>query len=167
MVHIYCGDGKGKTTACTGLAVRAIGSGKKVLFVQFFKNGESSEVKVLKSLENLTYMKANKKLGRFANMSEDDKKVAFSFFNELLINAIDSADNFDMIVFDEIISTYNLGFIDKKVILDFCKNTEKEVVLSGRNPADELAEIADYVSEIKKIKHPFDSGVTARLGIEF
>lgn len=167
MVHIYCGDGKGKTTASAGLTVRALGSGKKVLFVQFFKNGTSSEVKMLKTLNNLEYMCSERTFGRFANMNEDDKAVAFNYFNKLFNNAVEKSANFDMVVFDEIISTYNLKFLDKKNLLKFCKNSSAEIVLTGRNPEKELVEIADYVSEIKKIKHPYDNGITAREGIEF
>ncbi|MFI3226080.1 MAG: cob(I)yrinic acid a,c-diamide adenosyltransferase [Clostridia bacterium] len=168
MIHIYCGDGKGKTTAATGLAVRAIGSGRNVLFVQFFKNGSSSEIKMLKTFKNLTYMKTEHSFGRFANMSDEEKSIAFEHFNNLVIDAINCSVDYNMVVFDEIISTYNLNFLDKEHFLNFCiQNQDKEIVLTGRNPSEELLKIADYVSEIKKIKHPFDNGTKARYGIEF
>ncbi|MFI3325628.1 MAG: cob(I)yrinic acid a,c-diamide adenosyltransferase [Clostridia bacterium] len=169
LIHIYCGDGKGKTTASVGLAVRAVGSGKKVLFSQFFKNGESSEVKAIKTFENLTYCKSDKAFPRFANMTDEDKLYAYEYYDKLVNDIIEKAKNYDMIVFDEIISCYNLGFLNRETVVNFCKNNDYdiEIVLTGRNPAPELVEIADYVSQIEKIKHPYDQGITARKGIEY
>jgi cob(I)alamin adenosyltransferase len=169
LVHIYCGDGKGKTTACVGLSVRAAGSGMKVLFVQFFKNGNSSEIKVLKSIDNIECLHAEKPCGRFSNMSDEQKMQAKDDFENLLNTAIEKSKDVDMVVFDEAISTYNYNMIDKQQFIDFIKNHRQhlEIVLSGRDPSDELLSIADYVSEIRKIKHPFDEGMKARKGIEF
>ena len=76
LVHIYCGDGKGKTTAATGLAVRMLGKGGKVLFVQFVKNGNSSEIKLLKSLDNLDYLNSEKYFGRFSRLTDEIKAEA-------------------------------------------------------------------------------------------
>ncbi len=169
LMHIYCGDGKGKTTAATGLTLRALGCGKKVLFVQFFKSGNSSEIKLLKTLENLDYMKADKNFGFFFKMNDEEKVMAKEYFTQLFAKAISMANNYDMIVFDEIISTYNHNCLDKEELKKFCANKENipEIIFTGRNPADELIEMADYVSEVKKIKHPYEKGISARLGIEF
>ncbi len=171
MVHVYCGDGKGKTTAATGLAVRALGSGKKVLFVQFFKNGDSAEISVLKTHPNLCYLKTEQPYRRFALMSDAEKIAANDGYHALLLGAIAQADAFDMVVLDEAISCYNHNFLEKEALCLFLQqgsgNVDFEIVLTGRNPTQELVEIADYVSDIQKIKHPFDKAIKARKGIEF
>lgn len=171
MIHIYCGDGKGKSTAATGLAVRALGSGKKVLFVQFFKNGDSAEIAVLETHPNLCYLKTQQPYRRFALMNDAEKIAANDGYHALLLKAIALADGFDMVVLDEAISCYNYHFLGEETLCHFCERAKEkmefEIVLTGRNPAPELMGLADYVSEIQKIKHPFDQGVKARKGIEF
>jgi cob(I)alamin adenosyltransferase len=167
LVHIYCGDGKGKTTASIGLTIRAAGSGMRVLFAQFFKNGSSSEMNAMKLIPNINCIFTDKTFGFYKTMSIPEKERSVIENNHLLSNAISCADNYDLIIFDEIISAYNYGTIEKAVLTDFIKNTKCEIVMTGRNPAGELIDLSDYVSEVKKIKHPFDKGVAARQGIEF
>lgn len=167
LTHIYCGNGKGKTTAAIGLTIRAVGSGMKVLFVQFFKNSHSSEIKILKNISNIDYMSPSKVFGRYKNMNDEQREETKTIYNNLLMEVIEKSKNYDMIILDEVISTYNYEMIDKIVLLDWVKNKSCEIVLTGRNPADELIEIADYVSEVKKIKHPYEKGIHARKGIEF
>lgn len=169
LIHIYCGDGKGKTTASVGLTVRALGGGKKVLFTQFFKNGNSGEVKSLKTFENLTYMKAEKTFGFFFKMNDEEKLQAKEYFTKLLEEVIEKSKDYDMLVLDEIISSYNHDCIDREMLLNFCKENKNdiEIVMTGRNPAPELEEIADYISFVQKVKHPYDKGIKARKGIEF
>ena len=171
MVHIYCGDGKGKTTAATGLAIRMAGSGKKVLFVQFFKSDKSSEINILKSIDNIRTLHLEKNYGRYKNMTQEVKQQAYAEYRNLFKRAIETAvnENFDMLVLDEIISAYNYEFVEREELKDFLDKygQEKEIVMTGRNPAKELIEMSDYVSSIEKLKHPFDKGVKARKGIEF
>lgn len=169
LVHIYCGDGKGKTTAATGLSVRAAGAGKKVLFVQFFKNGNSCEVKVIRNFENVKTLHCETVPGRFKNMSAEQQEKARSDYSSLLQAAFNEAQKVDLLVLDEVISACNHKIISEDILLEFLKNKPQdlEVVLTGRNPSDTLLELADYISEIRKIKHPFDKGVRARRGIEF
>ncbi len=168
-LHIYTGDGKGKTTASVGLALRALGQGKKVVFCQFFKYGTSGEVKPLQTFDNLTYIKSNKVIPVVYRMTEEDKPEAKKCFSELFDKAVSLATECDMVVFDEILSTYNFGFLDKEYVIKTLTKLKDhcEVVLTGREPADELCEIADYISNIQSIKHPYDRGVKARKGIEF
>ena len=168
-LHIYTGDGKGKTTAATGLALRMLGCGKKVVFCQFFKNGSSGEIKALKTFENLTYLKSEDSFPFFFKMTEEQKEEAKLAFAKLFDDVISLAQDCDLIVFDEIISTYNYGFFDKEhVIASLNKLKEHcEVVTTGRNPEKELCEIADYISNIQCVKHPFELGIKARKGIEF
>lgn len=169
MIHIYFGQGKGKTTAAVGLATRAAGSGLKVLFVQFFKDGSSGEVKSLQKLENVTLLYPDTYNGRYATMNDDQKAVTKKSYTEALKKAIDKAKDFDLIVLDEAVSVYTHGFMDREDLISFLKENgeKKEIVLTGRDPARELLELADYATEMKKHRHPFDRGVEAREGIEY
>ena len=169
MIHLYHGDGKGKTTASCGLAVRAAGSGKKVLFVQFFKDGSSSEIKALSQLENVKTLYSPEHYGRYVKMDDNQKVEASESYHALLHEAIQEAPNYDLIVLDEIVSTYHYNMIDRNELLLFLKDEgeKREIVMTGRHPAPELVELADYITEMKKERHPFDKGIIARKGIEF
>ena len=169
MIHIYCGDGKGKTTASIGLSVRMAGNGGRVLFVQFFKNGDSSEIAVLRSISGIQTMHAKEDYGRFAGMDKEMRSHAAAAYGALLQEAIAQAGEVDLLVLDESISAYNHAMIPQAELLDFLRHKPGglEVVLTGRNPAPALVALADYVSEVKKIKHPYDEGALARPGIEF
>ena len=169
-IHIYCGDGKGKSTAAMGLALRAAGSGEKVLVTQFLKDGTSSELKILREIPGVQVLTCDKKFGFFWNMTEEQKIQAKNAYEELFEKAVQTArqENIFLLVMDEFIAAYNHGMIDQKKALAFLKEKPEnlEVVLTGRDPAPELLEIADYVSEIQMKKHPFDQGLPARRGIE-
>ncbi len=169
LVHIYCGDGKGKTTAAAGLAVRAAGAGKKVLFVQFFKDGTSSECDVLGKLDNITITVCHKHYGLFKRMSEEEKRNAAEDYGALLEKAISAAPSFDLLVLDEAVSACNHGTVSEERLAAFIETRPEtlEVVLTGRSPSERLLSLADYVTEMIKIKHPFDEGVPARKGIEY
>ena len=169
-IHIYCGDGKGKSTAAMGLALRAAGSGEKVLVTQFLKDGTSSELKILRELPGVQVRTCEKKFGFFWNMTEEQKVQAKEAYEELFEKAaqIATEENIFLLVMDEFMAAYNHGMIDQEKALKFLKERPEklEVVLTGRDPAPELVELADYVSEIQKKKHPFDKGLPARKGIE-
>ncbi len=169
-IHIYCGDGKGKSTAAMGLALRAAGSGEKVLITQFLKDGTSSELKILKTLPQIKVLTCEKNFGFFWNMTEKEKEEARKAYRGLFDQATETArqEQVFLLVMDEFTAAYNHGLLDQEKALAFLKERPKnlEVVLTGRNPAPELVELADYVSEIQKRKHPFDKGLSARKGIE-
>lgn len=169
-IHIYCGDGKGKSTAAMGLAVRAAGFGKKVVVTQFLKDGSSSELNILRSLPGVQVLVCEKKFGFIWNMSEEQKKEAKEAYTELFRRVTKKAveEEAFLLVMDEFIAAYNHGMLDREEALCFLKEKPDmlEVVLTGRGPAPELIELADYVSEICKRKHPFDEGIPARKGIE-
>ena len=169
-IHIYCGDGKGKSTAAMGLALRAAGSGEKVLVTQFLKDGTSSELKILREIPGVQVLTCDKKFGFFWNMTEKEKVQAKNAYEELFEKAVQTVrqENIFLLVMDEFIAAYNHGMIDQKKALAFLKEKPEnlEVVLTSRDPAPELVELADYVSEIHKKKHPFDQGLPARRGIE-
>ncbi len=169
-IHIYCGDGKGKSTAVMGLALRAAGSGKKVVLTQFLKDGKSSELAILRELPQITVLTCGKQFGFIWNMTEEQKKEARAAYQELFDRAVRTAkeEGAFLLVMDEFMAAYNHEMIDRTKALDFLKERPEglEVALTGRDPAPELLELADYVSEIRKIKHPFDQGLNARKGIE-
>ena len=171
LIHIYCGEGKGKTTCSVGLTVRASGYGLKTLFMQFLKSGDSSELKVLKSLDNVTVL-GTKPIKKFSfQMTEEEKEetrqVNAQQFNDML-NMLEEAGDYNMLVLDECLGAIETGLLEESLIVDFLKNKPEhlEVVLTGRYPTDTLVELADYVSRIDKVKHPFDKGIPARAGIE-
>ena len=170
LVHIYCGDGKGKTTAAVGLAVRAAGARRRVLLAQFFKNGDSSELAVLRALENVRVLICETRHGFWAGMDEAGRARARRDYSSLLRSTLEAARRgVDLLILDEVISACNHGAVDEQLLLDFLrgKPAELEVVLTGRSPPAALLERADYVTEMKKLRHPYDRGVGARRGIEF
>lgn len=168
MIHIYCGDGKGKTTAACGLAVRAAGSGMKVLFAQYFKSGISSEVAELSKL-GISTLNAGSEFGDNKNAGSTEKAGDGGKYQRLTEEIIQNSGAFDMIIFDEVISAYNYLMLDGEAFIEYLRRERnvRELILTGRNPCPELVELADYVTEMQKLKHPYDSGQTARRGIEF
>ena len=171
LIHIYCGDGKGKTTAAMGLGIRAVGREKKVLLTQFLKDNETGELKSIEKLgENFEIFKGIpvKKFFKFmsAKEQEETKKEHEERFRKITKKAID--ENVDLLILDEIIASTNLELVSLEAVVEFLKNKPVglEVVLTGRNPDDKLIELADYVSEIKAIKHPYEKGINSRIGIE-
>ena len=174
LVHIYCGDGKGKTSAAIGLAVRAAGCGKRVVIARFLKTDDSGEVESLKKIPEITLIPCRKTFGFVRPMDEKTKKECAEYNRKLFHEAVELAKNADLAVFDEIMAAVNYGMVPEKDVLDFLKERPKkgepdglEVVFTGRNPSEALIEAADYVSEICKRKHPFDKGIMARRGVEY
>lgn len=171
MVHVYYGDGKGKTTASIGLAVRAAGSRMKVLFVQFLKTEFSGERHTLSHTENISLTFCPIDLNFTYNMTEDEKAKASITFRKIFDDSIRTVltQKFDMIVLDEVFSAINAKMISEGDLYEFVSNAPKnlEVVLTGHDPSARILELADYVTEMKKIKHPYDQGIQARFGIEF
>ena len=170
LVHIYCGDGKGKTTAAVGLALRAAGARQRVLFIQFFKNGDSSEIAPLRAQENICVGVSENRHGFFKNMDAAERERTRTDYTALLSAALREAKNgVGLLVLDEAVSACNYKMIPEEALLAFLrtKPPELEVVLTGRNPSEAMLAAADYVTEMKKIKHPFDRGVKARKGIEY
>lgn len=171
LVHVYCGDGKGKTTAAMGLAVRMAGSGGRVIIFQFLKNNSSSERKALSQLDGIHLMDGFDKVKFTFKMNEAERRAANAFYEEKLfeLSRLISGGGYDMAVLDEVIGAVEKGFLKKESVLEFLDSRPEntEIVMTGRNPCEELLERADYVTEMKKVKHPFDSGTKGRLGIEF
>lgn len=170
LVHIYTGNGKGKTTAAIGLGVRASGSGMKVLMLQFMKGRHSSEENSLEKLKPHFELYKLKKLEKFSwELTPDEKKEMEENTEKLFKYALEHAKSKNMLILDEIMASIHTGLIDVKEVIEFIKNKppKLELVLTGRNAPKELIELADYVSEINAVKHPMSSGIAAREGIEF
>ena len=168
LIHLYCGDGKGKTTAAVGLAVRASGAGKRVIFTQFFKDGSSSEVEALKTLPCIRTIHAQTVKGFYRSMTPQQREQAREDYTALF-RQVAAGKDADLLILDEIVSACNRGVVPETLVTDFLRSkpAELEVVLTGRNPSPALMELADYITEMRKLRHPYDRGVAARRGIEF
>ena len=170
LIHIYCGDGKGKTTAALGLAIRCAGHGNHVLLVQFLKSRPTGELKSLTLIPGIELMRG-KETKKFTFQMTAEEKAQVLVEHLALFDKVKekcATEHIDLLILDEVIGACNTGVFDKDILVDFLKGkpAELEVVLTGRNPAAELVELADYVSEICKRKHPFEKGIAARTGIE-
>ncbi|MBB6478648.1 cob(I)yrinic acid a,c-diamide adenosyltransferase [Spirochaeta isovalerica] len=171
-IHNYTGAGKGKTTSALGLALRALGTGKKVCIIQFFKNGDFSEIKALRQLktiykENLFFTQAGAERELFADITAQDR-IAARHGEEQFFHLLETG-GFDLFVLDEINTASHYGLIDP---VKFLKNIEKsekpsEIVMTGRYAPLCFLDAADLVTEMKKKKHYAEKGVMAREGIEF
>lgn len=173
MLEIYCGNGKGKTTAAVGLSVRAAGHQIKVLFIQFMKNDTSGEITILKSLPTVRVLHSDIFYGFVKNMNLQQREEMKKQYTQLLKEAekeVRTAGKKEMvIVLDEVIHACNYKLLDEQKLcrfLDQCPNNI-EVVLTGREPSEQLQKRADYISNIRKEKHPYDKGILARKGIEY
>jgi cob(I)alamin adenosyltransferase len=171
LVHIYTGNGKGKTTAAVGLGVRAFGSGCKVLMAQFLKARESGEIEFLKGLGRGFKVMRSAYSGKFTwQMNETELTEAREkqnrFFDE--VEAEGCNGQWDMLILDEILEAVRVGMIDAARIEKLIREKPEglELVLTGRDAPELLVEASDYVSEIREIKHPFRRGISARKGIE-
>ena len=163
LIHIYCGDGKGKTSAAIGLAVRAAGSGLKVLFTRFLKNESSGELAILDDISQIKVLHLEKSYGFFKNLSEEKKQEVRETYLQLwrAIELEILTGRYDVLVIDEFMAAYKYDLIPKEEAIEFLekKPKELEIVLTGRNPDEKLVELADYVSEIKKVIGKTRSGL--------
>lgn len=170
LIHIYCGDGKGKTTAAVGLAVRCAGRGNKVLLVQFLKSRDSGELYSLAKLPDIEVMRGKESKKFTFQMNEEEKHALLIEHNKMFEQVLAKIKNggYSLLILDEVIGALNAKVFEMLKLIEFLRHKPEnlEVVLTGRNPAPELVEIADYVSEMRKVKHPMDKGIMAREGIE-
>lgn len=166
-VHVYTGEGKGKTTAALGLTVRAAAAGLKVFLAQFIKGGDYSELKALKRFDDLISVEQFG-LGRFlgGKCSQADIEAARRGYEKM--KTILASGDYDMVVLDEanVAAYYNLFTVQELLDLIDIKPAWVELVITGRHAAPEVIEKADLVTEMKAVKHYFDAGVKARVGIE-
>ena len=171
LIHLYTGEGKGKTTVALGLLLRAYGRGMRVVLVQFLKGRDTGELHVLDSLPGVTVFRYSHEFGFYESANEQGKAEMIKHNNANLTEACRLANEelCDLLVLDEICAAYNNGAIDTaladKLILN--KPCGLELVLTGRNAPQHFIDAADYVTELRKRKHPYDNGIAAREGIEF
>ena len=166
LVHLYWGEGKGKTTAAMGLALRALGSGSRVVIVQFLKGADSGEVGLLRRLGAEIYRgKAGQKF--VFQMDEAERAAARAKQNENLAAAL--ARPADLLVLDEACAAWQLDMVDHALLERAVRGRPAgvEVVLTGRHPAPWMLEAADYSTELRCCRHPYEKGVKARRGVEF
>jgi len=170
LVQVFFGDGKGKTTAALGEAIRALGNGLKVHLVQFMKPNETGEIVALKEFPNFSF----KQFGAEKWYKEDDKesvaehKKAAKDALTYLKSCFDK--DYDIIIADEILYAVQFSLISENDVIKLIKEKpkEKELILTGSHkPFPEIFKFADLITEVKKIKHPFDRGIAARKGIEY
>jgi len=166
-IHLYTGNGKGKTTAAIGLAVRAVGAGKKVFFAQFVKGMHYSELDSLKRYPEIVIRQYG--LDCFIKQKPTPKDIEAAQFGLKEVTSITEKNLFDVVILDEICIAlyYNLFGIDDVLSLLTRKPANMEMVLTGRYASDALIEAADLVTEMREVKHYFNQGVQARKGIEF
>lgn len=171
MIQIYCGEGKGKTTAALGLAIRAAGSGMHVNFVQFLKGSDTSELQILSRIPEITVMRCDKNYGFTFQMTDTEKAQLTAYHNHMLSETMNQlyAGTVDLLILDEFFGAYNYHLFDRELAnrLVFTCPEKTELVLTGRNPEQKFIDSADYVSEIQAIKHPYQNGISARHGIEY
>ena len=167
-VHLYEGDGKGKTTAAIGLAVRAAGQGMRVLFVQFLKGRDTGELSSLRRL-GIAVLRGAESDHFLFQMEEGEKSAYLSGQRRCFLDSIRVAETYDLVVLDEVLDAVHAGAVSDGELLQWlrCRPAGLEVVLTGRNPSGELQRAADYYTYMEKRKHPFDRGATARKGVEY
>ena len=164
MIQVYIGDGKGKTTASVGASMRAAGHGFRVLFMQFLKDDSSGEIEALRWIPGIEVIHCPINYGFTFQMTEEQKNETAKEYDKMLNKAI--ASDASLIVLDEVIYAINAGMIEKEK-LNRVLDKNCEIVLTGRDAPEWILDKSDYVSDIRKIKHPYDKGVQARVGIEF
>jgi cob(I)alamin adenosyltransferase len=152
------------------LALRCSGHGNHVLLVQFLKSRPTGELNSLALLPNIELLRGKETKKFTFQMSDEEKEQVKGEHLRLFAKVKQkcSEERLDLLILDEVVGACNTGVFDLDVLVDFLRNKPKEleVVLTGRNPAPKLVELADYVSEVCKRKHPYEKGIPARTGIE-
>ncbi len=171
LLHIYTGEGKGKTTAALGLALRAAGRGIPVLLLQFLKGRPTGELESLRHIPGVTELRSPEGLGFAAAMTPEEREQSRARHDEMLRQGIAAAREgaCGLLILDEAIGALNHGLLDEGLLRELLAHPAPgvELVLTGRNPPDWLLARGDYITEMKKLRHPYDKGITAREGIEY
>lgn len=168
LIHVYTGNGKGKTTAAVGLGLRATGAGLSVHMIQFMKGRRYSEIDAIEKIPGFTV----KQFGRDEFVSKKDPaQIDIDLAREGFEYAKDvvKSGKFDVVILDEINCAVDFNLIPLASVIALVKNkaANTELVLTGRYAPKELIEIADLVTEMKEIKHPYQNGIEARKGIDW
>jgi cob(I)alamin adenosyltransferase len=165
--QVYTGNGKGKTTAAIGLAIRAAGAGLKVFIAQFIKMGDYSEIQALERFSDLITVEQFG-LGRFANRKPAPEDIEAAQTGLERVRAVIASDKYDIIIMEEANVAAKLKLIAEQDLLKIIisKPSDTELIITGRGAAPRIIENADLVTEMKPIKHYYQKGVPARVGIE-
>jgi cob(I)alamin adenosyltransferase len=166
-VHVYTGDGKGKTTAALGLSIRAAGAGLRVFIAQFIKSDEYSEIKALKRFSDLITVEQFG-LGGFIGGNPSSGDIEAAQKGIARVKEIISSGKYDVVVLDEANIAVKYKLFSEQDLLDIidAKSKNIELVITGRDAAPKIIEKADLVTQMKAVKHYFQNGVEARVGIE-
>ena len=168
LIMVYTGPGKGKTTAAVGQALRMVGQGYKAYMIHFMKGRDYGEFLAFRKITGITVEKAGR--DEFVN-KKNPEQIDIDMAQKGLISARKAIYSgvYDLVVLDEINVAMDFNLVSVKDVLEIIKNkpVHVDIILTGRNAPKEIIEIADLVSEIKEIKHHYQSGVQSRRGIEF
>lgn len=172
LIQVYCGPGKGKTTAAIGLGIRALGSNLKVIMIQFLKNDNTGECRLLKTLEpGFKVFHFEKERGFTWTLTDEEKSelaqeihMALKFAKKVM-----DTGECDILILDEVLGVIEKGFADVKDLQSLVEEKPEfmELVVTGRVLPDVLKDKVDYISYIEAVKHPMEEGVMAREGIEY
>ena len=166
-VHVYTGDGKGKTSAAVGLAIRALGSGLRVAVAQFMKTADSGECRILEKLDGHIHL-AHFGSGCFIRGIPEDKDILRARQGYRAIQQMIDSRRFDLVILDEVNMAVCCGLLTVDSLLEVirCKPIELELVITGRYAHPRIIEAADLVTEMVEVKHYYRQGVQARPGID-
>lgn len=171
LVHLYYGDGKGKTTAALGLGLRALGAGMRVLLAQFLKGMNSSELQALCCFSDRFSLVPGEPTTKFTKyMTPEELEATLKNQAQMFAAAQEAtlSGKAELVILDELVDAVRLGAISFEQVRRFLTDSNRrcEVVITGHAPGPEWIALCDYVTEMKKISHPYDKGIRARLGIE-
>ncbi len=169
LIHIYTGNGKGKTTAACGLICRQLGYGKQVVLIQFLKGGISGESLFLSQPENCMVVRQAEAKKFVFQMDEAEKQQEIEKCHALWSQACTAVKNADLVVLDELFGALSSGLLELAETLQLAELLPErcELVLTGRDAPEEWIRHADYVTEMQEVKHPMQRGILARQGIEY
>lgn len=171
LIQVYTGNGKGKTTAALGQGLRSCGRGFKVYMVQFLKGGDTGELHSVEKLDPLfKIFRFERKRGFFWTLNDQEKRElkedidkAMAFVKNVIEN-----NECDILIMDEIMGVLSNGLLNVSEVVELLRSKPEsmEIILTGRNVPEEVAEIADLITEMREVKHYFRKGVPFRVGIE-
>ncbi len=171
LVHLYWGDGKGKTTCAIGLGLRVIGCGGTVLLTQFLKSNGSSERKAIASIRGFDCIEGPERISFSFQMHEKEREQARKCCVQMFSQAVrrSKEKNYRLLILDELCEAISEGFLKEERVLHFLeqKPKELEVVITGHQPSENIMNRAEYITHFQNQKHPYQRGICARLGIEY
>ena len=167
-VHVYTGDGKGKTTAAMGLAVRAAGRGLRVKVVQFLKGRKTGEMFVLDKIDNVEFIQVSKCKKFFPDMTEEEKNNMRNEVRDFWPKIEGWLGDADLLILDEALGAICVGLLSVSQVCDILDTRQTtEIVLTGRDAPKRIIDRAHIVTDMRAVKHYMDDGIKARAGIEY